>query len=111
MFSSYTLERAPWLLSTVLNALAGVLNVLPKTVSGAAADPDDRQEGGDEYQNNDAFNGLIHNFILLLPRELAGIEPLFLTRPQAIGGWRLACFRPHAAGGNYPDNTVQFARL
>jgi hypothetical protein len=48
MLSSYPLEREPWSLGAVLNAFAGVLNVLAKTVGSVTADPDNSQEGSDE---------------------------------------------------------------
>jgi hypothetical protein len=48
MFSPYPLEREPWSLGAVLNAFAGVLNVLAKAVGRIAADPDNSQEGRDE---------------------------------------------------------------
>ena len=56
MFPFYPLERVPWSLGAVLNAFASALHVLPKAVGGATAAPDNSQEGGDDEQNNDAFN-------------------------------------------------------
>jgi hypothetical protein len=43
-----------------LNALAGVLNVLPKAMGSVAAHPDNSQESGDASQNNDPFNECGH---------------------------------------------------
>jgi hypothetical protein len=41
-------EGVPWSLGAVLNAFAGVLKVLAKTVGSVAADPGNNQEAGDE---------------------------------------------------------------
>ena len=48
MLSSYLLERLACSLGAVLNAFAGLLNVLAKAVGSVAADSDDSQQGGDE---------------------------------------------------------------
>jgi hypothetical protein len=45
---SSPLERVPWSLGAVLNAFAGIFNVLAKAVGRVAADPDNSQECGDE---------------------------------------------------------------
>ena len=87
MFPSYPLERVPWSLGAVLNAFAGVLNVLAKAVGSVAADPDNSQESGDDQQNNDTFNECTHICFITIVYvliHLADGGPLFLTRPQAI---------------------------
>jgi hypothetical protein len=96
----------PWLLGAVLNALASALNVLAKAVSRVAADPDHSQEGGDEQQNNDAFNVCDHICVEIavayLPIDSAGGGPLFLARPQAVAVWALARLRHWAAAVTGP---------
>jgi hypothetical protein len=48
MFSPYALKDVAISLGAVLNAFAGVLNILAEAVGSVAADPDNNQEGGDE---------------------------------------------------------------
>lgn len=56
-------SRAPGSLGTVLNALAGVFNVLAKAMGGVAGGADHRQEGRHKEQDNDSFDASVHMFI------------------------------------------------
>jgi hypothetical protein len=71
MFSSYAPERVLWSLGAVLNAFAGAFHVLAKAVGCVATDPDSGQEGGDEKQNNDAFNECDHIYVSIAVAYLA----------------------------------------
>jgi hypothetical protein len=100
----------PWSLSAVLNAFAGVFNVLAKAVSCVTPHADNRQEGGDEYQNNDAFNKCAHIVFAYMPIDVAGGGPLFCYGRKLLPLSHLRFGAPRIRG-HWPEDIVQTARL
>ncbi len=105
---SYLLERVACSPGTVFNAFAGVLHVLAEAMSGVAAQPDNRQRGGNEQQNHDASNS---NHICYFQKDLAVTTPLSRARPQAVAPRSLALSRPHALCRARADGVGQIARV